>query len=153
MPTPKPSSQPSRRQVAISLPASSRIAIAILTARSAGSGQGTGSLKNITRELIERALILTDQRPQRAVVLAQEVEHLLRLGGLRECRVTAQVAKHDDDLTAMAFENRLALVGEESVSGVTADPPPGQTGTPTHAHLHHRQRRNHAVPQGAGDTQ
>src|SRR6266404_6681270 len=50
-------------------------------------------------------------------------------------------------------QNRLALVGEESVSGVTAEPPPGQTGTPTHAHLHHQQRRNHAVPQGAGDSQ
>ena len=36
-------------------------------------------------------------------------------------------------------QNRLALVGEESVSGVTAEPPPGQTGTPTHAHLYHRQ--------------
>ena len=35
-----------RRQAAMSLPASSRIAIAILTARSAGSGQGSGSLKN-----------------------------------------------------------------------------------------------------------
>ena len=33
MPAPKPSSQPWRRQAAISLPASSRIAIAILTAR------------------------------------------------------------------------------------------------------------------------
>jgi hypothetical protein len=32
-------------------------------------------------------------------------------------------------------QNRLALVGEESVSGVTAEPPPGQTGTPTHAHV------------------
>src|SRR5438309_1793871 len=50
-------------------------------------------------------------------------------------------------------KNRLALVGEESVSGVTAELPPGQTGIPTHAHLHHRQRRNHDVPQGAGDTQ
>src|SRR5215469_16790057 len=50
-------------------------------------------------------------------------------------------------------QNRLALLGEESVSGVTAEPPPGQTGTPTHAHLHYRQRRDHAVPQGAGDTQ
>src|ERR1700738_407413 len=50
-------------------------------------------------------------------------------------------------------QNRLALVGEESVSAVTAEPPPGQTGTPTHAHLYHWQRRNHAVPQGAGDTQ
>src|SRR5947208_8241963 len=50
-------------------------------------------------------------------------------------------------------QNRLALVGEESVSGVTAEPPPGQAGIPTDAHLHHRQRRNYAVPQGAGDTQ
>ena len=35
-----------RRQAAINVPAASRIAIAILTARSAGSGHGTGSLKN-----------------------------------------------------------------------------------------------------------
>jgi hypothetical protein len=34
MPAPKPNSQPWRRQTAISLPAASRIAIAILTARS-----------------------------------------------------------------------------------------------------------------------
>src|SRR5260221_6323302 len=51
------------------------------------------------------------------------------------------------------IRNRLALVGEESVSGVTAEPPPGQSGAPTHARLYHRQRRNHAVPQGAGDSQ
>src|ERR1700730_4679220 len=31
------------------------------------------------------------------------------------------------------IRNRLALVGEESVSGVTAEPPPGQSGAPTHA--------------------
>jgi hypothetical protein len=45
--------------------------------------------------------------------------------------------------------NRLALVGEESVSGVTAELPPGQSGAPTHARLYHQQRRNHAVPRGA----
>ena len=39
----------------------------------------------------------------------------------------------------LGVQNRLALVGEESVSGVTAELPPGQTGTPTHAHLYHRQ--------------
>src|SRR5258706_11553129 len=39
--------------------------------------------------------------------------------------------------------NRLALVAEESVSGVTAGPPPGQSGAPIHAHLYHRQRGNH----------
>src|ERR1700680_4569011 len=49
--------------------------------------------------------------------------------------------------------NRLALVGEESVSGVTAEPPPGQSGAPTHARLYYWQRWNHAVPQGAGESQ
>jgi hypothetical protein len=35
--------------------------------------------------------------------------------------------------------NRVALVGEESVSGVTAEPPPGLSGAPTHARLYHWQ--------------
>jgi hypothetical protein len=35
--------------------------------------------------------------------------------------------------------NRVALVGEESVSGVTAEPPPGQSGAPNHARLYHWQ--------------
>jgi hypothetical protein len=46
MPAPKPRSRPRRRQAAINEPAASRIATAILMARSAGSGIGTGSLKN-----------------------------------------------------------------------------------------------------------
>jgi hypothetical protein len=38
------------------------------------------------------------------------------------------------------IQNRLALVGEESVSvGHRRQPPPGQSGEPTHAHLHYRQ--------------
>src|SRR5499433_2914722 len=38
------------------------------------------------------------------------------------------------------IQNRLALRGEESVSvGHRRQPPPGQSGEPTHAHLHHRQ--------------
>src|ERR1700731_2711861 len=49
--------------------------------------------------------------------------------------------------------NRLALVAEESVSGVTAGPPPDQSGAPIHAHLYHRGRRHHAVQQGTGDPQ
>ena len=39
------------------------------------------------------------------MVLAQKFKDFLRLGGLGECGVTAQVAEHDDDLTAMAFED------------------------------------------------
>src|SRR5215472_11232922 len=46
MPAPNPSTRPRRRQAPIKIPAASRIAIAILTARPAGSGHGTGSLKN-----------------------------------------------------------------------------------------------------------
>ena len=65
----------------------------------------------VAGELIERALILTDQRPQRAVVLVQEVEHLLGLGRLREGGVAAQIAEHDD-LSATTFKDLLvALLG------------------------------------------
>ena len=38
------------------------------------------------------------------MVLPQEIEDLLRLGGLGESGVSAQVAEHRDDLAAMAFE-------------------------------------------------
>src|ERR1700757_852886 len=111
MPTPKPNSRSRRRHTAINTPAASRIAIAILTARSAASGIGTGSLKNTMMPSPENwssaAFELADQRPQRAVVFAQEVEHFLRLGGLGERGVAAQIAKHDDDLAAMAFEDLL----------------------------------------------
>src|SRR5205807_228482 len=51
------------------------------------------------------------------------------------------------------IRNRVALVGGESVSGVTAELPPGQSGAPTYARLYHRQRWDHAVPQAAGDSQ
>jgi hypothetical protein len=37
------------------------------------------------------------------------------------------------------IQNRLALLGEESVSVGHRRQPPGQTGEATHAHLHHRQ--------------
>ena len=36
------------------------------------------------------------------------------------------------------IRNGVALVGQESVSGVTAEPPPHQSGAPTHARLYHR---------------
>jgi hypothetical protein len=35
--------------------------------------------------------------------------------------------------------NRVALAAEESVSGVTGATAPGQSGGPTHAHVHYRQ--------------
>ena len=46
------------------------------------------------------------------MIFAQEVEHLLGLGCLREGVVAAQIAEHDDDLAAMAFKDLLvALLG------------------------------------------
>src|SRR5262249_19238888 len=61
----------------------------------------------VARELVERPFELSDERTQSAVVLTQEVEHLLRLGSLGEGGVAAQVAEHGDDLAAMAFEDLL----------------------------------------------
>jgi hypothetical protein len=60
--------RPRRRHAAISVPAASRIAIAILTARSAGSGQGTEVVEKhhdpVTGKLVEGAFELADERPQ-----------------------------------------------------------------------------------------
>ena len=42
----------------------------------------------IARELVERSLELADERPQRAVIFAQKIEHFLGLGGLGESGVT-----------------------------------------------------------------
>ena len=67
----------------------------------------------ITRELIKRALILTDQRPQCAMVLAQEIQYFLGLGGLSEGGVAAQIAEHDDDLAAMAFQDFLIALRDD----------------------------------------
>src|SRR5262249_23903024 len=64
----------------------------------------------IARELIERALKPADERPQRTMVLAQDVEHFLGLGGLGKRGVAAQIAKHDDDLAAMAFQDFLVAL-------------------------------------------
>src|SRR5215472_10724713 len=113
MPAPKPSSRPRRRHAAINLAAASRIANVILTARSAGSEQGTGSLNPVTGELVECPFELAHQWPQRAVVFAQEVEDFLGFGSLGEGGVTAQIAKHDDDLAVMAFEDFLVAVRDD----------------------------------------
>src|ERR1700719_5050242 len=68
------------------------------------------------------------------------------LGRVMPCSIAAE-QRHK------IIRKGVALVCEESVSGVTAELPPGQSGAPTHARLYHRQRRNHAVPRGAGGSQ
>src|SRR6266536_6614319 len=41
------------------------------------------------------------------MVFTKKIENFLRFSGLRESGVAAQIAKHDDDLAAMAFEDLL----------------------------------------------
>src|SRR6516162_9517946 len=64
----------------------------------------------VAREMVERAFKLVHQRTQAAVVFSQEVELVLRLRGLGEGGVSAQIAEHDNDLTTMAFEDFLVAV-------------------------------------------
>src|SRR3954464_10280546 len=47
------------------------------------------------------------------MVLTQELRHLLRLSGFGKAGVTAQVAEHDDDLAAMAFEDLLVALRDD----------------------------------------
>ena len=68
---------------------------------------------SIAGELVERSLELADQRPQRAVIFAQKIEHFLGFGGLGESGVAAQIAEHDNDLAAMAFEDFLVAVRDD----------------------------------------
>ena len=56
--------------------------------------------------VVERALERGDDRPHRGVVVAEQRHHLFRLGALGKAGKAAQIAEHDDDLAAMAFEDR-----------------------------------------------
>src|SRR5215213_9062791 len=111
MPTPKPSSQPSRRQVEISLPASSRIAIAILTALSAGLRHGTGSLKNTMIPSPENWSSVPSnwltRGPSAPWYSRRKSRTSLGFGGLGEGGIAAQVTEHHDNLEAVAFKDLL----------------------------------------------
>ena len=63
----------------------------------------------VAREMLEGAFVLDHERPDHRVVPAQEPEHLLRLGRLRERGEVAQIAEHRGDLAAVARQERLAL--------------------------------------------
>src|SRR6516164_882593 len=47
------------------------------------------------------------------MIFTQEVENLLRLCGFSEGGVAAQIAEHDDDLAAMAFEDLLVALRDD----------------------------------------
>src|SRR5262249_25749405 len=77
----------------------------------------------VAGKLVERALELADQRAQRTVILAQEIENFLRFGGLGEGGVAAQIAEHDDDLAAMAFEDLLVALRDDQFGQLGREKP------------------------------
>src|SRR5215467_8471147 len=127
MPAPKPNSRSRRRQSAISAPAASRIAIAILTARSAGSGQGIGSLKNTMIPSPENWSSVPSNwltsGPKAPWYSRRKSRTSLRLGGLGEGGVAAQVAKYDNDLPAMAFEDLLVALRDDQFGQLRREKP------------------------------
>src|SRR6516162_7277703 len=125
MPAPNPKSRPRSRQSAISLPASSRIAIAILTARSAGSGQGTGSLKNTMMPSPEN----WSSVPSNWLTSGPSAPWYSRKksrtssGCLGEGGVAAKVTEHDDDFAAMAFEDFFITLRDDQFGQLGREKP------------------------------
>ena len=77
----------------------------------------------VARELVESALELGDERPQRAVIFAKEGEDFLRFGGLGKGGVAAQIAEHDDDVAAVAFENFFIALRDDQLSKLRCQKP------------------------------
>src|ERR1051325_3630185 len=117
MPAPKPKSRPRSRQSAISVAAASRIAIDMLTARAAASGIGTGSLKNTMMPSPENwssvPSYFATSGPNAPWYSRRKVQDLLGLSGLSEGGIAAQIAEHDDDLAAVAFQDLLVALRDD----------------------------------------
>ena len=59
----------------------------------------------VAGEALERAFEFVDQCAERVMIVAQHLHHFFRLRRLGERREPAQVAEHDGDFAAMAFEH------------------------------------------------
>src|SRR6266446_1475351 len=57
------------------------------------------------------------------MVLTQEVQHLLRLGSFGKGGVAAQIAKHDNDFAAMAFEDLLVTLRDDQFGKLRREKP------------------------------
>ena len=68
----------------------------------------------VAREVLQGPLVRRDQLAERAVVLAQHVEQLLRRGGLGEGREAAQVAEQARDVGAVSGQEPLAVAARTS---------------------------------------
>jgi hypothetical protein len=67
----------------------------------------------VAREVLERAPVSGDQLARRGVVLADHVDELLGLGGLRERREPAEVEEDDRDVRPVAGEELPALIARD----------------------------------------
>jgi hypothetical protein len=77
----------------------------------------------IARELIERSFELGDERPQRTMIFAQKGADFLRFGSFGEGGVATQVAKYDDNLLAVAFEDFFVPVRDDQLSKLRREEP------------------------------
>jgi hypothetical protein len=86
MTAPKPSSRPRSRQAAIRVPAPHRHRHLERELGRVAYRQRVAEKHHdaVTRKLVERALVLRDEGSKRTVVLAQEIEHFLRLSSFGE---------------------------------------------------------------------
>ncbi len=57
------------------------------------------------------------------MIFAQEFEDLLGLGRLGKGGVAAQIAEHDDDLAAMAFEDLLVALRDDQLRQLRCEEP------------------------------
>ena len=77
----------------------------------------------VTREMLERALVLDNQRADHRVVPAQEPEDLLGFGRLRERGEVAQITEHRGDLAAVARQECLALRARHELRDLRREEP------------------------------
>src|SRR5215831_13745776 len=88
--------------------------VSVAEAQNGDSMKSSG--RNLTLAAIEkRSLKLRDERAQRAVVFAQEIEDFLWLRGLGEGGVAAQIAEHDNDFATVAFEHLLVALRDDQL--------------------------------------
>jgi hypothetical protein len=65
--------------------------------------------------VVDRALDAGDDRAHRGVVVLEQRHDLLGLGALGKPGKAAQVAEHDNDLAAMAFEDPVVALRDDEV--------------------------------------
>src|SRR5262245_33793902 len=72
--------------------------------------------------MLDRALVSEHGFPNRPVILAQDAQHLLGVGGLREGGEPAEVAEEGGYLAAVTGEELLPLVAREKVGRLRCEP-------------------------------